>query len=143
MRQLLAIVAALALMPSALLAQKPEVSKHSYSTEAIRQVLILARDAVLQEQSDGDSAWLGRHQEAIILSFKSIDDWQDASVLQKKTGSLYAPPHPTLADYKALQDSLRNLDEYAREPSLSVVVGGLFRLRRASGCNHKGRADPV
>ncbi len=82
------LVAFLTLAPL-LAAQNSNQPSHSdlpFAESDIRRVLILARDAALQQQRPEDGmlgGWLPEHIQTLMAGFRTIDDWQDAAVLQK------------------------------------------------------------
>lgn len=97
----------------------------------IRKVLLLARDAVLeQEQADHgmQGGWLPDHLQTLMAGFRTIDDWQDAVVLEErisrihKVDVLYAPPHATRADYQKLQEAAQQLEKYDRDNGLRRII---------------------
>ncbi|PYX40638.1 MAG: hypothetical protein DMG81_05640 [Acidobacteria bacterium] len=64
-----------------------------------------------------------------MAGFRTIDDWPDAVILQKRVTSihkvdvLYAPPHATDADYRKLQAAAQHLGKYDRDNGLLRIIG--------------------
>ncbi|SPF36104.1 exported hypothetical protein [Candidatus Sulfotelmatobacter kueseliae] len=130
MRTLLALV----VLTPFLSAQSP-VEPHAnlpFAGSEIRRVLLLARDAALQQQRvEGGmlGGWLPDRLQTLMTGFRAIDDWQDAVVLQKRVNKahkvdvLYAPPHANPGDYQRLRHIAEQFDsEYDRDTGLQRIV---------------------
>lgn len=103
-----------------------------YGRSEIRRVLLLARDAALQEEKDEDGATgssLPQRLQLLMIGFRSIDDLQDAASLQKRvnkdhTGDvLIAPLHAQASDYQKLRsEALQLSTDYDRGTAMSRLV---------------------
>jgi hypothetical protein len=103
-----------------------------FAERDIRRVLILARDAALQQQRAEDGmlgGWLPDRLQILTAGFRAIDDWQDAVVLQKRVNKahkadvLCAPPHATPGDYDRIRHSAAQIDSgYDRDNALQRLV---------------------
>ncbi len=101
-------------------------------TIEIKRVLVLARDAALEQEraQDGtEGGWLPDHLQTLMAGFRAIDDWQDAVVLQKRVNKVHkidvlaAPPHATAADYRKLRTAAQQLRENDRDNGLRRIIG--------------------
>src|SRR6202041_3243920 len=103
-----------------------------FADSDIRRVLILARDAALQQQRVEDGTLGGSlpgSLRTLMTGFRAIDDWQDAVVLQKRVSKVHkadvlcAPPHATPGDYERIRHSAAQIDSgYARDNALQRLV---------------------
>jgi hypothetical protein len=103
-----------------------------FAESDIRRVLILARDAALQQQRAEDGmlgGLLPDRLQTLTAGFRAIDDWQDAVVLQKRVNKahkadvLCAPPHATPGDYDRIRHSAAHIDSgYDRDNALQRLV---------------------
>jgi tetratricopeptide (TPR) repeat protein len=106
-------------------------NKVTFSTNEIKGVLLLARESALKEEYDEgqmQGGTLPGHLQVLMAGFRSINDWADAVVLRDhvnedhKVDVVCAPPHATLADYKALRRSVKKLDEYHHDDGLLRLI---------------------
>lgn len=98
----------------------------------IRRVLLLAREAALQEEKDEDGATGGslpQRLQLLMTGFRSIDDLQDAASLQKRVNKdhkgdvLIAPLHPQASDYQKLRaEALQLSTDYDRSTAIRRLV---------------------
>jgi hypothetical protein len=103
-----------------------------FAESDIRRVLILARDAALQQQRAEDGmlgGLLPDRLQTLTAGFQAIDDWQDAVVLQKRVNKahkadvLCAPSHATPGDYDRIRHSAAHIDSgYDRDNALQRLV---------------------
>lgn len=129
---MLRILLLLALAPLLMGQETPAAgNQHSIPKSEIKSVLVLARDAALEQERAEDGTqggWLPQHLQTLMAAFRTIDDWQDAVTLQKRVNKfhkvdvLYAPPHATIADYRKLRQSAEKLEKYDRDNGLERII---------------------
>ena len=99
--------------------------------DKIREVLVLARDATLEQQQKegGGDSFLSEKIQALMTDFRAIDNWQNAIALRARVIKEYkidvdyiAPPHSTPTDYEVLTKSTLQLDQYKRAEALQYIV---------------------
>jgi len=123
----------LTVAPSLIAQEEPVTAvQNPVPTAEIKRVLVLARDAALnQERADPgqQGGFLPGYLQTLMAGFRTIDDWQDAVVLQKRVTSihkvdvLYAPPHATAADFRKVQAAAQHLGKYDRDNGLRRIIG--------------------
>lgn len=123
------ILLALLVLTSSLAAQQTTAP---FSRSEIRRVLLLAREAALQQERDEAGATGGSLPERLQLlmtGFRSIDDLQDAASLQKRVNKdhkgdvLIAPLHAQASDYQKLRvEALHLSSDYDRSTAMSRLV---------------------
>jgi len=123
------ILLAFLVLTSSLAAQQTGVP---FGRSEIRRVLLLAREAALQEERDEEGATGGslpQRLQLLMIGFRSIDDRQDAASLQKRVNKdhkgdvLIAPLHAQASDYQKLRsEALQLSTDYDRSTAMSRLV---------------------
>ena len=123
------ILLAFLVLTSSLAAQQTGVP---FGHSEIRRVLLLAREAALQEERDEEGSTGGslpQRLQLLMIGFRSIDDLHDAASLQKgvnkdhKGDVLIAPLHAQASDYKKLRsEALQLSTDYDRGTAMSRLV---------------------
>lgn len=116
-------------LASSLAAQQ---SNPPFAPSEIRRVLLLASEAALQEERDEAGSTGGSlpgRLQLLMTGFRSIDDLQDASSLQKRVNKdhkgdvLIAPLHAQVSDYQKLRaEALQLSTDYDRSTAMSRLV---------------------
>jgi len=123
------ILVALIVHISSLAAQHTSVP---FGHSEIRKVLVLAREAALQEERDEGGSTGGslpQRLQLLMIGFRNIDDLQDATGLQKRVNKdhkgdvLIAPLHAQASDYQKLRsEALQLSTDYDRSTAMSRIV---------------------
>lgn len=123
------ILVALLVLTTSLAAQQTSAP---FSRSEIRSVLLLAREAALQQEHDEAGATGGSlpaRLQLLMTGFRSIDDLQDAESLQKRINKdhkgdvLIAPLHAQASDYQKLRaEALQLSSDYDRSTAMSRLV---------------------
>ena len=116
-------------LTSSLAAQQTGVR---FGRSEIRRVLLLAREAALQEERDEEGSTGGslpQRLQLLMIGFRSIDDLQDAASLQKRVNKdhkgdvLIAPLHAQASDHQKLRaEALQLSSDYDRSTAMSRIV---------------------
>ena len=103
-----------------------------FGRSEIRRVLLLAREAALQEERDEEGSTGGslpQRLQLLMIGFRSIDDLQDAASFQKRVNKdhkgdvLIAPLHAQASDYQKLRsEALQLSTDYDRSTAMSRLV---------------------